>query len=88
VDGEVPALSASLQQTLGDVQVTLTKLRDTLGAAEETIGGDSSLRYEITHTLSELSATARAIRQLANSVNRDPGSLIWGRTGPDGAGGQ
>jgi paraquat-inducible protein B len=84
VDGEVPALAASLQKVLGDAQVTLAKLRDTLGAAEGALSGDSDLRYEITHTLSEVSATARAIRQLANSVNRDPESLIWGRTAPGG----
>ena len=84
VDGEVPALAASLQKVLADVQVTLAKLRDTLGAAEGALGGDSSLRYDITSTLSEISAAARAIRQLADSVNRDPESLLRGRNVPGG----
>ena len=84
VDGEVPALAASLQRVLADVQVTLAKLRDTLGAAEGALGGDSSLRYDITSTLSEISAAARAIRQLADSVNRDPESLLRGRNVPGG----
>jgi paraquat-inducible protein B len=84
VDGEVPALSTRLQQVLGDVQVTLAKLRDALGAAEGALGGDSSLRYDITSTLSDISAAARAIRQLADSVNRDPESLLRGRNVPGG----
>ena len=84
VDGEVPALAASLQKVLADVQVTLAKLRDTLGAAEGALGGDSSLRYDITSTLSEISAAARSIRQLAESVNRDPESLLRGRNVPGG----
>jgi len=84
VEGEVPALAASLQKVLGDVQVTLAKLRDTLGAAEGALSGDSDLRYEITSTLSEVSATARSIRLLADSVNRDPESLLRGRNVPGG----
>ena len=84
VDGEVPVLAASLQKVLADVQVTLAKLRDTLGAAEGALGGDSSLRYDITSTLSEISAAARSIRQLAESVNRDPESLLRGRNVPGG----
>jgi paraquat-inducible protein B len=79
VDGEVPALAASLQKVLGDAQVTLAKLRDALGVVEGALSEESDLRYEINNTLLEISATARSIRQLSDSVHRDPESLLRGR---------
>jgi paraquat-inducible protein B len=84
VDREVPAVAAGLQKTLEDVQATLAQARQTLATAENFLADDGEVRYELTHTLSEISGAARSIRQLADLLRRDPDALIWGRRASGG----
>jgi len=59
-------------ETLKEGRVALRELRDTLAA-------DSPLLYELTTSLKELSAAARAVRSLAEYLERNPSALVRGK---------
>jgi paraquat-inducible protein B len=86
IDGEVKPVSASLQKTLGSIEktsdeakVTLQKAQGTLTSLEGDLGEDSGLTYELNQTLRELRVAAKAIKDLADALDRQPESLLFGK---------
>src|SRR5262249_12577722 len=79
VDGlrEIGPLLDSLRQTSQAAQVTLTQAGSTL----DSVGPDSALRYDLARMLSELTDAARSLRVLADYLERNPNSLIFGKSG-------
>ena len=90
VDDQVAPLADNLNRTVEDYGKlardadarlgTLTDSLDrTLSSARGVISDDAPLIVELENTLQELSAAARSIRQLANSLEQKPEALIQGK---------
>jgi paraquat-inducible protein B len=62
-----------------DVQATLADTRTTLTAARRTMATDSALQIELQTTLREVAASARALRELAEALERRPEALLRGK---------
>jgi paraquat-inducible protein B len=78
VDGRVDPLFASAADALDQARATLATVE---GAVEP----GTPIRFELTRALDELADAARAIRRLADYVERNPSSIVFGR---DSGGGQ
>ena len=86
--GNVDRLVADLRGKVGeaDVRQVVTDLHNTLEAAERglaqiqaTVAGTSGAQREFTHTLSEISRAAAAVRVLAEYLERNPSSILEGK---------
>jgi phospholipid/cholesterol/gamma-HCH transport system substrate-binding protein len=64
--------SANATQTLEQTQLTLKSLRDTIGAG-------SPMNYQLGQTLIDVSQAARAMKQLADYLDRNPSAILRGR---------
>jgi paraquat-inducible protein B len=66
-------------ETVPDVNAVLTDARKTMDAASLTLASDSPQLVQIRETLSELARAAEAVRLLAETLERNPESLIRGK---------
>ena len=73
-----PAIS-DLKPTIDQAKVALTNLQKSTAELDQLLKSDSSFRYQLDSSLSEISAAAAAIQQLADFLQRHPNSLLFGR---------
>lgn len=64
---------------IDQAELTLKETRATMTNVQSLTDPDSPAFYEITKTLREVSAAARSLRLLANSVERNPRALVFGK---------
>jgi paraquat-inducible protein B len=76
---ELDALSDVIELTLASAQVTAEKMEKTLSNAASITTEGSPVIHELTRSLRELSHAARALRTLAESLERHPESVIFGK---------
>ncbi len=69
----------NLDETIAAANAVLTNLQSTLKTLEVTLSPDSPLQYNVIQVTGELEETARAIRSLVQTLERQPNSLIFGR---------
>lgn len=62
-----------------EARVTLQETRAVMSSAALTLAPEGPLQQELQTTLQELSATARALRQLGEQLSEQPESLIQGK---------
>ncbi|MEJ2671754.1 MAG: MlaD family protein [Deltaproteobacteria bacterium] len=74
-------LARNLDGRVGDLSTSLNK---TLSDARGSVSQDSPLMVDLQNTLHELSAMSRSIRQLADYLDQQPQSLIFGKKKPGG----
>jgi paraquat-inducible protein B len=93
IDGSVTSLSANFGETsdatrkaLQQVEITLKQADGALKSADAAMTNirlisdpDSAVFYEIARSLREVSTAARSLRLLANSIERNPRALIFGK---------
>jgi paraquat-inducible protein B len=93
LDGNITTLSANLQQTSnearGAMQQAALTMKQTDAALKEAEAAMTNIRgmsdpdavafYELGRSLREVSAAARSLRLLSNSVERNPRALIFGK---------
>lgn len=79
------------RQTVARVEVAvdragnaITQMQSTLAAVQAQIEPDSPIAHELIRTLDETAAAARSVRQLADYLQRNPSSLVFGRGGAGG----
>ena len=72
IDSQVNVLAGSVAKTLQDAVLTLSTVN---GALEE----GSPLRFQVEKTLEELAQAARALRTLADYLERHPDALLRGK---------
>ena len=84
---EARAMIKNLDQSVGPVADSavdaLDQAEKTLASAERSIEPGSPLGYQLTQTLQELSEASRAFRVLAEYLEQNPNSIVFGRS--DGA---
>jgi len=66
-------------ETTPKLQATLVELQKTLVEVQKGVGKDSPLNYTTTKTLEELSLTLRSLRELVNTLDNQPQSLLFGK---------
>lgn len=79
-DGHVATLTGSLNETVGVARIALENAQETLKSVNGITSPNSAVGYELVKTLRELSTAARALRVLADYLERNPNSVIFGRT--------
>jgi phospholipid/cholesterol/gamma-HCH transport system substrate-binding protein len=75
----VSDVDAELKPILASAADSLDRAQSTLANIDSAVQPGSDVRYELTQALTELSAAGRAVRQLADYVERNPNSLVFGR---------
>jgi paraquat-inducible protein B len=80
VDGRVPEVATSFTDMAKSAQNTLEHAQQTLASMNGAIEPNSPVRYEMVKALRDLSDTARALRALADYLERYPNAVIFGRT--------
>jgi len=80
---EAKSLMARLdQKTVPQAEATLAQGQATLAALEKTLRSDSPTQQDLRSALEEFSKAARAMRDLAETLERHPESLIFGKGNP------
>jgi Paraquat-inducible protein B len=78
--GEARKLIGGGDQAVADARKALETLQQLLSNANSLIQPGSPLNYELTTALRDLGAAARSISALANTLDRTPNAVIFGRT--------
>jgi paraquat-inducible protein B len=78
---DAQAALVELDRTLASARGTLDAGRGTLDSANRLIAPNSVLAADLANTLQEVSRAARAVRVLADYLERHPEALIRGKTG-------
>lgn len=86
-DAAVKRLAPDAQAAIGELRQTLASTQQLLGALQQTLGQaernlldtDAPLQRQTTQTMAELQRAAQAMRALAESLQRNPESLLRGR---------
>ncbi|UCF83394.1 MAG: MCE family protein [Desulfobacteraceae bacterium] len=84
VDRRIAPLQSSIDSTAQAATAALVQAEKTLREIKGVTGKDSTLNYQLSNTLKELSSAARSIRVWADYLERHPEALIRGKGGPKG----
>ncbi len=77
---EIGGLSKKLNRdTAPKLQTTIDELQKTLVVLQKSLGKDSPLNYNATKAMEELSETLQSIRDLAQTLDHQPQSLLFGK---------
>ena len=79
LDHKVEPLTDNLEKTIGAGHLTLEKLRDTLTLVNKMLMPDSPMQFNVNQLTGELAETARSIRFLLDTLERNPNSIIFGK---------
>ena len=82
--GDARSLIVQGNKAMADAVIALNTLQQVLASANSLIQPGSQLNYELVTALRDLGAAARSINALANTLDRNPNAVIFGRTPPDG----
>ena len=67
------------KETVPQVQTSIAELQKTLVELQRTIGENSPMQYNVQRTLEELTRTLRTFRELADTLEKRPQALIFGK---------
>ena len=79
IDARIEPLSTDLHATLDETRETMAQARDTLESAQYLVS-DQKLLYAIDNVLAEITSAARSVRDLTDFLERQPQSLLRGKT--------
>ncbi|MGE0823354.1 MAG: MlaD family protein [Candidatus Binatia bacterium] len=80
MDGQVATLTGSLTETMGAARIALENAQETLKGVNGVMTPTSPVGYELVKTLRELSEAARALRVLADYLERNPNAILFGKS--------
>jgi paraquat-inducible protein B len=76
----MPAIAAGVETVLQAAQLVLGRAGETLKIIENEVSQASPLRYQLGETLKEISSASRALRVLADYLERHPDALLRGKS--------
>jgi paraquat-inducible protein B len=79
LQGQIDPVANALQPDLIELRKTLVGLQQTTGSLNSTLAPDGDLRYQLSGTLAEVDRMAKSLQQLADFLQRNPNSLLFGR---------
>lgn len=79
LEQELKPISANLSRTADAATGTFAELQRTSADLRRVLASESPVMSELHHALEETAQAARALRQLADELNRDPAVLLKGR---------
>jgi paraquat-inducible protein B len=79
IDSRIGPLGESIERTVKAAEATMTVAEKTLRNIEANVGENSTIIYELSQSLEEIRGLARSIRVLADHLERQPESVIWGK---------
>ena len=79
---KIGPMSDNAESTLGDLNLVLAEMKQTIAELNDLIKPGSPLTSRINSTMNEVERTARSIRQLSDYLNRNPKALISGKPLP------
>ena len=79
LDSQVSTVSSSFGEIAESARRSLEQTQQMISAIKDVAGESSTLPYQFSRTLKELNAAARAIRTLADYLERHPEALIHGK---------
>lgn len=79
VDGSVESLRSGALEMMNRATDALTQAGKVLAELKSSAEGDSALMYRLTESLREVERSARAMRSLADYLDRHPESLLRGK---------
>ncbi len=79
IDARVTAMQAEIEQTTRATESAMSQAEQTFGTIGDVAGGDSSVVYQLSETLREISAAAESVRNLADYLERHPEAIVRGR---------
>jgi len=81
---EIGNLSKTLnRETSPHLQATLIELQKTLVEVQKGMGANSPLNYNVTRSMEELAMTLRSLRELTDTLNKQPQSILFGKEKKD-----
>lgn len=82
IRGAVKPLSAGVNGTTGDLRKAIDRLQATIDRLNSLTDPNAPLVHGLGRTLADLGEAARAVRQLAEDLDRDPSVLLKGKKAP------
>lgn len=79
LDARAGPLAVSAQATVDEVRRAAESLHGTLDDVRVLLGTDAPLAVGVTRTVAELGQAARALRDLADYLERNPNAVVFGR---------
>jgi paraquat-inducible protein B len=79
INSRVVPLSAEMHATLDETRLAMTQARSTLESAQHLVS-DQKLLYAIDNALAEITSAARSVRDLTDFLERQPQSILRGKT--------
>ncbi len=73
---------ADARGTLRNLDATLDRARTLLASANTVIQPDSAIHFELVTALRDIGSAARSVRALADALERDPNSILFGKRVP------
>jgi paraquat-inducible protein B len=82
LDGNITPVSDELKQTLATAQAALKSLDATAVTTQKFVSSQGNVGDELTQSLRQLADAAAALERLADTIDRNPSSLIVGKKKP------
>ena len=79
VDSRVDPLSSELHATLNETRLAMSQARDTLESAQYLVS-DQKLLFALDNALAEITSAARSVRDLTDFLERQPQSILRGKS--------
>ena len=79
VDSQVGPLGSELHATLNETRLAMSQARGTLESAQHLVS-DQKLLYELDNALAEIASAAHSLRDLTDFLERQPQSLLRGKS--------
>jgi paraquat-inducible protein B len=76
---ELDPISANLNPTLEEAKKTMAQLEEATRNLDKMLSSNSSFRYQLDSTLSQIGSAADALQRLSEFLERNPNSIIFGR---------
>jgi paraquat-inducible protein B len=83
IDSRVEPLSSEIHATLNETRLAITQARGTLESTQHLVT-DQKLLYALDNALAEITSAAHSVRDLTDFLERQPQSILRGKTLPGG----